>query len=199
VPYDSSAAPFASLPDNTHLKLINITETAAGTNAPVQHTQLVINPYSQKQIVHAVTGIPADQIPGEDISTSLALSTSKSASELIVRGMLDPMDYVNDGLSRVQTFIADMQNVVQPVLDRPLPLVNTTIRQLLNSSGDGIAPNFFNKLQTVVDRIPSSVSLADAATMIENKLGLTSDEFSITLPVGDPDQPPVLSLKFNIN
>jgi 6-phosphogluconolactonase (cycloisomerase 2 family) len=192
VPYESSALPFVGL-NASNLSLVEITKEAAGSATPIQHTQLTTNLYSQKQILQALTGTPPASIPAADVSTNLALSAAQSAVRLIGLGVVNPLDFVNAGLGKVQSFISQVQGVVQPYLDKKLPLVDKSVGDFLNDPKNGIAYSFFQKLQTVVNGIPSSLSLADAQQKIDTALGLTPAEFNITLTGG------LLSLNFDID
>lgn len=192
VPYESSAQPYKDkgLPDVT---TIDVTQSASGASKPVVHDQLVINPWSQKQILHALTGTDPVNIPDADISTNLVLNTAKAGANLVALGVIDPIDYINAGLDKIHHFTSVLQPVVEPYLDKQLPLINKSINDLLNDQKSGIGYDFFQELQTEVDKLPNAISIQDAEAKIDSALGLTPDQFNITLTGG------VLDLNFDID
>jgi hypothetical protein len=125
-----------------------------------------------------------------------ALASSNLATTN-VQETVNPVAYVNDALSQVQGFINKVQGVVQPVLDKQLPLVNKSIGDLLNTGANSLGYNFFDKIQKAVDQIPSNVTVSQAAQTIAGTLGLSADQFNIT--VADTASGPVMSLNFALD
>src|SRR6185436_11088133 len=85
VPTNSASDGFAGLKnaDNSDV-LFEITESAAG--APVAHTDIVHNEYSQRQILRL---LGVDGYATATLSTNLVLSSKASAVNLIRIGLLD--------------------------------------------------------------------------------------------------------------
>jgi hypothetical protein len=120
-----------------------------------------------------------------------------SLTENNVAQTVDPVAYVNDALSKVQAFIDKVKGVVSPVLNKQLPLVGKSIGDLLNTGATAIGYNFFDQIKTPVDQIPSNTTVTRATQTIAGVLGLSSDQFNIT--IDDTASGPVMSLNFAID
>src|SRR5262249_24458504 len=90
-PYESSPAPFQGL-NNPNVKLVEV-EQETGSTSPIVHTALVHDPGSQEQIVHALTGIAANNSTlAGDVSTSLLRGRAAAGAFLVGQGVVDPLD-----------------------------------------------------------------------------------------------------------
>lgn len=190
VTYESSAAPYVG---NAKFQLIEITQADAGSATPIEHTDLTHDLYSQKRIVSALTGRSVGAIPNTDISTNLLRTTGQQVALLVSSGIVNPMELAASAMPEVQKFVGDIRDEMSSALDKELPVLKTSINDLLNDPLQGLQFNVFNSFATTLQNLASAPDLEVLEQRVEQQAGFDPSQFDITFVNG------VLGLAFNFN
>ncbi len=107
------------------LNLIPITGAAAGVTA-VSHTELVVNPYSQTQILNAVG---ATNFTNANLVSNLTVSKAGAVAKALSTGLLRPADAISEAATRFNEVLATTK--ARDVLDTVVAYTSTKLGTLL--------------------------------------------------------------------
>src|SRR5439155_1548112 len=102
--------------------------------------------------------------------------------------------YVEAALAKVRNFAHDVEAMVDPALNTPLPIVDKSLNGFLSDPDYGINFDLFGKLQTVVTNISNFTTTDGIAQRVRNVIGLSQNQFNISIENGY-----TLSLNFNFD
>ncbi len=126
MPTYSAIDPFLDDPRiGSKLKLTPILGAAAGVDE-VNHTQLVVHPFSQTKILQAVG---ASNFTNANLESSLLKSQAQSAAKFLALGILRPAEMFHEATTRFKEFLTELKT--EGPLAGPIAYVSTQLGTLL--------------------------------------------------------------------
>ncbi len=158
--------------------------TAAGGNA-VSHTDLVVHPFAQTQIL---TAVGATGFTNAHLVSNLTVSSAGAATKAITTGILRPLDAIQEAASRFTSMLTT--TTTRDVLDTVLPYTSTKLGTLL-PVGTLWQDRVANPLATLLGINPNA-TMAQIVTALNS--GLPSPAFAVVA-----DDLGEKSISFNLN